>query len=50
MKLPKFSKAMAGLAMSLFTVVAATSTTFCLIIAFEEPEMPKNMIHKQLNK
>lgn len=50
MKLTKFSKAMAGLAMSFFTVIAATSTTFCLVLVFEEPEMPKSLINKQLNK
>ena len=48
MKLPKISKAMAGLAMSLFTVVAATSTTYCLVVVFDEPKMPQSLIEKQM--
>lgn len=49
MKFAKLSKVMAGLAMSLFTIVAATSTTYCLAAIFEEPKMPQSLIEKQLN-
>lgn len=50
MKFAKLSKVMAGLAMSLFTVVAATSTTYCLMVVFEEPKMPQSLIEKQMIK
>ncbi|MDD4780299.1 MAG: cyclic lactone autoinducer peptide [Tissierellia bacterium] len=50
MKFAKLSKTLAGIAMSLFAVVAATSTTYCLILAFEEPKMPHSLIEKQMRK
>lgn len=50
MKIAKLSKVLAGLTMSFLTVVAATSTTFCLAVVFEEPKMPQSLIEKQMNK
>ena len=44
------SKVMSGFVMSLLAVVAATSTTYCLALFFEEPTMPQSLIEKQMSK